>query len=83
MLMTPYPEVSHPSTSHSLHGLERVHLGNTHLLGELAYPIGLSDNPPISKFGKLHKFFEHVFNLKGGSNVLVRVALILRLIYLA
>jgi hypothetical protein len=24
------------------------------------------DNPPISKFGKLHKVFEHMFNLKGG-----------------
>jgi len=80
--MTPYLEVSTPSTSHSLHGPERVHPGNTPLLGELAYPIGLFDNLPISKFDKLHKVFEHVFNLKGESNVLVRVALILILIYL-
>ena len=66
MSMTTCPKVSPSSTSHSLHGLDRVHLGNTPLLGKLAYPIGPFDNPPISKFGKLHKVFEHMFNLKGG-----------------
>jgi len=79
----PIPKVSPSSTSHSLHGLDRVQPGNTPLLRELAYLIGNVDNPPIFKFGKLHKVFENVFNFKGGWNILVLVALVLIFIYLA
>jgi hypothetical protein len=30
----------------------------------MAYPIGHHDNPPIPKFGKIYKVFEHLFSLK-------------------
>jgi hypothetical protein len=41
-------------------------LGKHPLTWGLTYPIGHLDTPPIPKFGKVYKVFEHLFNLKRG-----------------
>jgi len=40
--------------------------GKHSLTWGMIHPIGHHDNPPIPKFGKLHKVFEHLFILRGG-----------------
>jgi hypothetical protein len=42
-------------------------LGKHSLTWGLTYPIGHHDTPPIPKFGKFYKVFEHLFSLKRGT----------------
>jgi hypothetical protein len=48
------------------HDLEWIPLGKHSLTWEMVHPIGHYDTPPISRFGKLYKVFEHMFILKRG-----------------
>ena len=66
MSRTPWPKVLPPIHPILTTWYGEGILGKHSLTWGLAYPTGHLDTPPIPKFGKVYKVFEHLFNLKRG-----------------